>query len=400
MAEQSPRSSTILFLFLGATIIVLSFCSGITGAYLGSNIFNNPNLANLGGVTINTSSASDIQSAYVKVAADASPSVVSIVISKDVSKYEDLYSNPYYDLDPEAEPIEPDLQQVGAGTGFIISSEGLIVTNRHVVSDSTATYTVILNDGTKLDAEVIGRDTIIDIAVLKVTTDIELNALVLGDSDQVKIGQLAIAIGNSLGQFSNTVSGGIISGLSRSIVASDDYGLNANRLEGVIQTDASINRGNSGGPLLDIDGRVIGVNVAIAANAQNIGFAIPINSVKVVIDSVNEFGEIVRPYVGVNYLPVDEELVESEDLPVDYGAFVLEDTEDGTSGVLPDSPAEKAGVLGGDIIIELNGQKLDEDHQLQAEVQKYRVGDTVTLKIQRGEEQIELDVVLEKRPAE
>ena len=376
-------------LILGILIIAFSFCCGLTGALLGGSVIT-ADIFKLGDVTIDTSSASDIQSAYVKVAADVSPSVVSIVIS-----------TPYYNYStPDTtDPNDTQLQAIGAGSGFIISSEGLILTNRHVVADTSATYTVILNDGTELPAEVVGRDTIVDIAVLRVTTDIKLKALTLGDSDQVKIGQVAIAIGNSLGEFSNTVSAGIISGLGRSIIASDDYGLNADKLEGVIQTDASINRGNSGGPLLDIDGRVIGVNVAIAANAQNIGFAIPINKVKLIIDSVNEFGEIVRPYIGVNYLPVDADLVKSEKLSVDYGAFVLKETADGT-GILAGSPAEKAGVEPGDVIIELNGQKLDIDHQLQAEVQKYLVGDTVTLKIQRGAEQIELDVVLEKRPAE
>lgn len=374
----------IAFAIASLSVIGLSFLAGLGGSLLGLNI-KQLNSAASTTVVQTTVDSSEI----IEVAEAASKSVVSIVVTKDLPKYE-RYFDFYSDTDGETEE-----QTVGAGSGFIITQEGLIVTNRHVVSDEDANYTVVLNDGSKFSAEVIGRDTILDIAIVKIEAGEDLPTLELGDSASIKVGQTVVAIGNSLGEFSNTVSSGIISGLSRSILASSGEDV-PERLSGVLQTDASINPGNSGGPLLDLRGKVIGVNVAIAQDAENIGFAIPINAVKQVVDSVIEFGEIVRPYIGIRYQEVTPDLAKQEDLPVEAGAWIIDGEED--PGILPNSPAAKAGLKVGDIITAINGSKLDDDSPLQTVVQEYKVGEEITLTVIRGEQELEIKVTLEKRP--
>ncbi|MBL8014728.1 MAG: trypsin-like peptidase domain-containing protein [Candidatus Doudnabacteria bacterium] len=374
----------IAFAIASLSVIGLSFLAGLGGSLLGLNI-KQLNSAASTTVVQTTVDSSEI----IEVAEAASKSVVSIVVTKDLPKYE-RYFDFYSDTDGETEE-----QTVGAGSGFIITQEGLIVTNRHVVSDEDANYTVVLNDGSKFSAEVIGRDTILDIAIVKIEAGEDLPTLELGDSASIKVGQTVVAIGNSLGEFSNTVSSGIISGLSRSILASSGEDV-PERLSGVLQTDASINPGNSGGPLLDLRGKVIGVNVAIAQDAENIGFAIPINAVKQVVDSVIEFGEIVRPYIGIRYQEVTPDLAKQEDLPVEAGAWIIDGEED--PGILPNSPAAKAGLKVGDIITAINGTKLDDDSPLQTVVQEYKVGEEITLTVIRGEQELEIKVTLEKRP--
>src|SRR3990167_6154360 len=238
------------------------------------------------------------------------PAVVAIVISKEVPKYE-VYINPNQKKNPLEELFPgfnfgavPEYRQngteekeIGGGSGFFVSNDGLIVTNKHVVNDATAIYTVYTNDGKRHAAEVVDRDPIFDIAFLKINS-FAYSHLPLGNSDSLFLGQSVIAIGNALGEFKNTVSVGVISGLSRSVSAGDSTG-QVELLDHVIQTDAAINPGNSGGPLLDLSGRVIGVNVAVVQGSQGIGFALPVNSVKGAIESVKTTGKIVRPYLGV-----------------------------------------------------------------------------------------------------
>jgi len=287
------------------------------------------------------------------------------------------------------------LQEIGGGSGFIVSSDGLIVTNKHVVYDEAASYTVLNNDGKKYDAKVLARDPNRDIAIIKISAD-NLPVVNLGNSDGLKLGQTAIAIGNALGEFRNTVSTGVISGLSRNVIASGS-GIGTEKLEDLIQTDAAINQGNSGGPLLNLKGEVIGVNVAMVSGAQSIGFSIPINQVKKAIESVKSAGRIISPYLGVRYLMVTPELAKEQKLPVDYGALVRGSQEG--AAVIPDSPAAKAGIQTEDIILEINGQKLDSSHPLNLLIQKYNIGDTIILKIQRGVQKIEIKATLEERPA-
>jgi len=255
---------------------------------------------------------------------------------------------------------------------------------------------VLTNDGEKYEAEVLAKDSVLDIAILKVKGK-DFSYLKFGDSDLLKPGQTVIAIGNALAEFRNSVSVGVVSGLSRSIVAGDFSG-RSELLEGVIQTDAAINPGNSGGPLLDLAGNVIGVNVAVQRGAENIGFALPSNTVKSIVDSVKEHGEIVRPYLGVRYIQVTEGLKKKNNLSVDYGALIIrgETTED--LAVIPGSPADKAGLVENDIILEVNGVKLDGKKSLALLIRQKKVGDEITLKILSKGKEKEVKVLLEKAP--
>lgn len=376
-------------------IVLISVGSGFGGAFLFSQVDNNTNRD--GTITktevTETVRIVDEDSAVIDVAEKASESVVSIVVTQDVPLYEnDSFEDFFFRRDREQ--IGTEQRQVGAGTGFFVSSDGLIVTNRHVVDNEEAGYTVILNDGSKFEAEVIGRDTLLDIALLEVKEpNQEFAPLELGKSDSLKVGQQVIAIGNALGEFSNSVSLGIVSGLGRNIVASDQSGGGASRLNDVIQTDASINFGNSGGPLLDISGNVIGVNVAVATQAENISFAIPIDYVADLLDRLNETGSIDRPLLGVRYQMVNEVLIQDLDLSVDYGALIDSGDRNEVS-IVKDSPADKAGLRRGDIILEIDGEKLDEDNQLFDVIQSKRKGDTVTLKVLRDDKEVELKAEL------
>ncbi len=351
--------------------------------------------------------AVDYEQAIVQAVEEAAPSVVSIVISKDLPIIEQCPYDPFGDVPPQFrdffgggfEFLQPcqkgtKKQEVGGGSGFLISSDGLILTNRHVVTDAAAEYTVLTNDGKKYTAKVLARDPVQDLAVIKVAMS-GAPAAKLGNSDAVKLGQTAIAIGNSLGEFRNTVSVGVISGLARDITASGQ-GIGSETIQGVIQTDAAINPGNSGGPLLNLRGEVIGINTAIAAGAQNIGFAIPINRAKRAIDSVRQTGKIKTPYLGIRYLMVTDEFAKRQQLPVAYGALIR-GTEDGP-GVIPGSPAEKAGLKAEDIILEVNGKKVEGSATIGSVVQERSIGDTLTLKVQRGKDTLTLTVKLGERP--
>jgi serine protease Do len=386
----------LLVLFSFGTI-GLSCLAGFAGGYFGLRFANRNNLNDIvSGVTQDVRVTNE-ESAVIDVANKSSAAVVSIVISKDVPVYENYYYNPLDGFNfqvPGRRQTGTEEQQIGAGTGFIISKEGMIVTNRHVVEDETASYTVIFNDGTKKEATVLARDTLFDIAFLKIDA-VDITPLNFGSSENLKVGQTVIAIGNALGEFSNTVSTGIISGLSRDIVAGDSNGRNQEQLDDVIQTDASINVGNSGGPLLDINGNVIGVNVAVA-DAENIGFAIPADVVRDLLERLTSEGKIERPVLGVRYIPVTESLQEQNNLTVDYGALVSRGDTQNDLAVIPGSAADKAGIVENDIILEVAGVKLDSSTTLQNQIQKFKVGDEVTLKILRKGSEIEIKVILQK----
>ncbi|MDD4761422.1 MAG: trypsin-like peptidase domain-containing protein [Candidatus Pacebacteria bacterium] len=352
--------------------------------------------------------AADYENAIIEAVEKTDPAVVSIIVTKDLPVIEncpvDLFSNipqelrQFFEL-PEGTYSQPcqkgvKKQEVGGGSGFLVSNDGLILTNKHVVNDETASYTILTNDGKKYEAKVLAKDPLADIAIVK--ADISgLATVKLGDSDSVKLGQTAIAIGNALGEFRNTVSVGVISGLARTVTATDGNG-GGETIEGVFQTDAAINPGNSGGPLLNLRGEVIGINTAIASGAENIAFTIPINMAKKAIDSVKTTGKISTPYIGVRYYILSEEDAKEKNIPYAYGALIVKG-ENGETGISAGSPAEKVGLKEGDVILEIGGEKIDLNHSLMLLIRKHEVGERVGIKVYREGKEIFLYPVLEER---
>ncbi|MFZ6036385.1 MAG: S1C family serine protease [Patescibacteria group bacterium] len=393
-------TKSLRWLFIG-TIVASLALGGISGLlvsgwlradrvaadWVDSRIFGSLS----GAPSANTAARTTLQvtteeSATIETVQKVSPAVVSIVITQDLGSYSatapfDLFGFSIPSQESQGE------QEVGAGTGFIVSSDGMILTNKHVVSDVTASYTVVMNDGKKYDAQILDTDPLNDLALIKIDAE-QLLTVSLGDSDSLSIGQTVIAIGNTLGEYSNTVTRGVISGLARTVTAGTRTG-QSETLENIIQTDAAINFGNSGGPLVNLNGEVIGVNTAISQQGQLVGFAIPINQAKQVIESVQEYGYIVRPYLGVRYMVINKDIAEQNDLSVDYGALVVRGSQPADLAIIPGSPADKAGIQENDIILSINDQVIDEDHSLAHELQKYKPGDTITLKVlSKGEEKI------------
>jgi len=342
-------------------------------------------------------------SAVIDVVEKATPAVVSVVVSKDVPRMRQIDPfDPFGGLrdffgqdgqNNQGGSVEK--QQIGGGSGFFITADGMIVTNRHVVEDATADYTVLTSDNKEHPASILARDPVNDIAIIKIDGS-GYTTLDLGDSGALKTGQTVIAIGNSLGEFSNTVSKGIISGLKRDVTASGGGG-QAERLTNIIQTDAAINPGNSGGPLIDINGQVIGVNVAVAQGAENIGFAIPSSQIKRIVEQVKTTGRISSPYIGVRYIPVDGQLQRENNLPFNYGALVLRGERMIDFAVVPGSPADKAGVVENDIILEIDGIKIDEENSLAEIINRRNVGDEISLKVWHRGETKDVKVKLEER---
>ena len=300
------------------------------------------------------------ESAVVDAVDNSSPSVVAIGVSQRIV-------NPF---DPTALPKN---QQSTIGTGFVASANGVIVTNKHVVADLQANYSVVTKDGKKLEVEKIYRDTALDLALIK-TKEEGLKPLKIGDSSKLKVGQTAIAIGNALGRFSNTVTTGVVSGLGRSIGAGDPFGGNVEVLDDLIQTDAAINPGNSGGPLLNSAGEVIGVNVAVSESAQNIGFAVPINSVKAIIDEFVKNGKISRAFLGVSYRLITRDLALLNEVP--QGAYIQQ--------VISGSPAQKAGIQEGDIITKIDDKAINDQNAISDLIRTKKVGDKINIEYWRG----------------
>lgn len=375
-SNSMPLSSRTL-----AAVVLISVIFGIFGGAAGSLYFSKlPTFQKLFGSkqSVVSRNVYEEQSTITELVKKASPAVVSIVISKDLNTVPGFGLNPFSPLFGfgQQNSTSPNVQEVGAGSGFFVSSDGLILTNKHVVSDQQASYTVITSDGTSYDAKVLATDPANDLAIVKV--DIK-NApfLTLTDSSQIQIGQSAIAIGNSLGQYQNTVTTGIISGIGRSITAGGAG--ESEQLEGVIQTDAAINPGNSGGPLLNLAGEVMGINTAVDAQGQSVGFALPANDAAKALESFNKSGSIKRPLLGVRYVMINKALATQEKLPRDYGALISRGS--GNSAVVAGSGADKAGLQENDIILEVNGHRIDENNSLAKELKNYNVGDTITLKI-------------------
>ncbi len=303
------------------------------------------------------------ENVVIDVADRVSPSVVTIGI-----KTTRLYRQSLFGQISERE-VEQDI-----GSGFVISKDGLIATNKHVVGDTEATYRVITNDEKTYDVQKIYRDPVNDLAILKIDTK-DLKAVEMGDSTKLKVGQFVIAIGTALGEFRHTVTTGVVSGLGRGITAGNPFE-GSEQLDNVIQTDAAINPGNSGGPLLNSAGQVVGINTAVASGAQNIGFAIPINVIKEAIENFNKTGQFSRPYLGIQYRLIGKQTALLNDVP--QGAYI--------QAVVPDSPAEKAGIQEDDIVTKIDGKKLEEEGSVAAIIASHKVGDTVEIEYWRDGE--------------
>lgn len=335
----------------------------------------------------------------VAVAKRVCPAVITIVVSKDLPKVEGFYLMPFGGgefIMPKIKKGKKEAVKIGGGSGFIIDKSGIVLTSRHVVADPDAEYTVIIEPTKKYPAKVIARDPLNDIAILKISAKDDIHCLELGDSDKIELGQDVIAVGNPLGEFHDTVSTGIVSGLSRFIHATNHMTMQTERLRGLIQTDAAINPGNSGGPLVDYEGKVIGINTAMVMGAQNIGFAIPINSAKKDLDEVKKYGRIKFPFLGVKYIIITQELAEKNKLPAKHGALIVRETL-GESPVVKGSAAQKAGLKEFDIILEAAGEKIEAQNSLSDILQKHSIGEEILLKVLREGKETTLKVTLEEK---
>lgn len=313
------------------------------------------------------------ESAVIGAVEKASPAVVSIVARQ-------VTFSPF---------TGPSNEDSGIGTGFIVEPNGLVLTNRHVVSSSSARYRVVLKDGTDYEVKEIHRDPFVDLAILKIDPpEADLPTVELGGSDDLKVGQTAIAIGNALGRFTNTVTVGVISGIGRGVTASSGMG-QSEVLDDVIQTDAALNPGNSGGPLLNLSGQVIGINVATTEGAENIGFSIPIDAVKPILSEFKARGRIVRPFLGVEYVIITEDLSVLRKLP--QGAFIQR--------VVSGTPAEAAGLKAGDIIVKVDGAEISESHTLAEVIRSHKVGDAFKLTVDRNGQTLDLTATLGEAPS-
>ncbi len=374
-------------LALAAACLILGF----GGGWLGGEVASRGNLSNASTATKQQYISNESQ-LIAHIAKDVGQSVVSINTQSQVTT-QDIFG---FGL--------PSTTQA-AGTGFIINAEGIIVTNRHVVPAGTTSVSVTLADGTRYDkVKVIGRTSQtspLDAAFLKIS-DLKgkkLNPVTLGDSSKMQVGDRVIAIGNALGQFQNTVTSGIISGYGRDVTAGDQTGTTTENLTDLFQTDAAINEGNSGGPLVNINGQVIGINTAVAGNANNIGFAIPVNDLKGLISGVLSTGKLEQPYLGVRYVSLTADLANQYNLNVTSGAYVVP-SSNGQPSIIAGSPAEKAGLAEKDIITKVNNLSIDQKTSLTAALSQFKVGDNVSLTVIRGGKTITLNTTLAATPAD
>lgn len=364
-----------------------SFWYGMFGGIVGgalllaivvwSGVYKNPTNLITGDNSNSTSQPAKVvlqeDSAIINAVNKASPSVVSIVSTRNVQSF---FGN---------------FEQKGAGTGFIIKSNGLIATNQHVVS-TQADYKVLTANGKSYDATVVAQDPLNDLALIKINAS-NLKVVELGDSDKLQVGQRVIAIGNALGEYQNTVTTGVVSAIGRTITAGGGDGT-SETLEGMIQTDATINLGNSGGPLVNLAGQVIGINTAVDTQGSQIGFAIPINSVKSALDSYANTGKISRPMLGIRYINITKEVAALNNMDVTKGALVIRGEGANELAVTPGGPADKAGIKENDILVSIDGKAIDENNSIISLLRKYKPGDAVTIKLIRTGKEIQVSVKL------
>ncbi len=320
-------------------------------------------------------SANFTDGSIADIAEKVSKSVVSIITSTTTKNY-----------------FGQDYSSSAAGTGVIATSDGYIITNKHVINGANK-VTVILDDGTRYeDVEVVAADPLDDIAYLKIKDVSDLTAATLGNSKTISVGQQVIAIGNALGEYQNTVTSGIISGTGRSVTASDGTGTNVETLTDMIQTDAAINSGNSGGPLVNAAGEVIGINTATSSSAENVGFAIPISSVKGMLNQLIETGKAERAYLGVYSIQITPDVAKVYNLPVSTGEYIYSSSMH--SAVVNGSPAAEAGVKDKDIITAVNGVRVGAAGTVSDLIGEYKPGDTVQLTVIREGQEIAINVTL------
>jgi serine protease Do len=386
-APTEPVRSTAAPRWPSRPLVLILLLTSIVGAVLGgggtylalksSGAFNpavvSPSTGSSSNVTVESES-----SAIVSAAQKVGPSVVMIV--DEVGGV------------PQA-----------VGSGIIYDTRGWILTNKHVVSGAS-TIVVRLPDKREFDGTVYGLDTLTDLAIVRISGATDLTAAPLGDSSAIQVGQLAVAIGSPLGlDYPNSVTSGIVSGLGRDITVAGD-GSSASggtNLHGLIQTDAAINPGNSGGPLIDSSGRVIGVSTAIAQTAQGIGFAIPINVAKPILQQALAGEKLSRPYIGIAYVAIDLGLKTQNNLPLDHGAWVHNEDASGNTinAVVAGSPADKAGIESDDIITAIEGQAIDLTHPLEDILVQYAPGRTISVSLYRGGQSLTVHLTLGTRPA-
>jgi len=333
----------------------------------------------------------------VSVVAKSEPAVVSIIATTDLPRISEEERMLLEFFAPGVVlPKDGGQTEVAGASGFFVTNNGLIVTNRHVVENKSLEYTVITSDGKSFKAEVVAKDPVYDVAILRIEAK-DTPYLEFGDSSKISLGQTVLAIGNALSEFSNSVTKGIVSGLSRSVLARGDQG-QTEMLENVIQTDAGINPGNSGGPLLDLSGRVVGVNVAVVRGSENIGFALPSNLVRSIVQSVKENGKIVVPFVGVRYVVLDKQTAEKEGLPVSEGVLLVRGEGANEPAVIAHSPAAKIKLKEGDIITAFNGKPINKDNSFARLIREAGIGKAIPLTVIRHDKTLHLSVVLEEAP--
>lgn len=382
-AGTSGRVRLLQVLFVGLLVAALGFGGGWLGGRRNSSVAVTPAQSHQQ-VVLN-----DQGDLISSIAENVGKSVVSVEVTSTAS------SNSFWG--PSS------YQQQSAGTGIILNTEGLIITNRHVVPDGTTGVSVVLSNGKKFSADVVGRTTStdpLDVAFLKIKNlgDTKLTPAKLGNSADMKVGFTVVAIGNALGQFQNTVTMGILSGYGRSLVAGDGSSANTESLQDMFQTDAAINQGNSGGPLVNVDGEVIGINTAVADSAENIGFAIPIDNVKGLIENVEKTGKLERPYLGVVYVMLTPEIAKEYNLDTDTGAYIIPSDKYGQTTIVAGSPAAEAGLQEGDIIVKVNDTEINDKTTLASVLGRYTPGQTVKLTVNRGGETKTVDVTLGTMP--
>jgi serine protease Do len=389
MATKNSLLDKQLTVKFGLIIVLLAFLFGMFGGVFALRAFPE-RLTSLNNASTGQRIVSSQSELIASIAEDVKPSVVSINVKSAaaVSPLEQLFGGGQSNQEVDS----------GAGTGIIISSDGVIITNRHVIPEGTTSVSVTDSTGKKYEnVEVLARDprANFDIAFLKIKGVNNLKPAKIGDSSKMRVGDAVVAIGYALGEFQNTVTSGIISGVGRPVTASDGVS-SAESLTNLFQTDAAINPGNSGGPLVNMNGEVIGINTAVAGNAENIGFSIPTNDIKNQISSILKDGKLEIPYMGVRYVVVTEAIKNQFELPVSEGAWLQAGT--GEQAVINGSPADKAGLKEGDIITKVNGYNVTAENQLASLLSKYTIGDTVELTYFRDGKEQKTKATLEAAP--